>query len=1635
MRQRFNPPEHSADFERLSVCVLKVEWRIPEVQRHGRPGQEQFGVDIVDLSGSQPPRGGQCKLHGPRQRFTVKELRNEVRKATHYKPELRQYWVLTTAFRSRQIQDEVQRINREHHRKELFKVVVWFWEDIEDLLNNQRWIQEEFYESIPGREAAVLKERLDSIEGKIDRLGTLHSRGGTSFRSSGINFRRAFPPDVTSLLTPASGAAGAAPVDEALAEVAKLASKNRLVVITGDVLDDAVALSREQLDRIVHRFENGPSASDRSAMVEFACDRLQTVPGGATLPYQCLAALPISAIVSLHPDPVLESVLVTQEPGYQSIVTDDDAVLELDTGSRELFLLGGSVRFKKGLVLTSDDRQRLIERTKHLAQRLRRHLALRDILLVNCDLSDRHIKKLFLVLTWHRTRAEGKLFVTGPVAPDEFWLEKYNVTVLTGGSTDVLSRLAVLAASTPSSTTPAPPPRVVPPGATPYKYLYHYDAEDGSLFFGRDEETSTIARKILGADRRVTILCGQSGVGKTSFVKASLMPYLERLEDEDLMAVYARCGDDPVRSIIAATVERIPEARRPRRLSLQLAKALEQLYAADPRSPVIFIDQMEEAFIKLDPQLLNPQLIVDFAAAMERCLETDTPARFVFVIREDHLSRMALLGRTLPGVLLNPCRLDDLTWQQARDAILKPATLCGMRVEDGLAEAILSDLDPKKILPAHLQIVCDRLYQTCQQSRIMSLEVYNTLGRASAILRGHLEQAMANISRELDAPARQVLAALVTSERTKHLLTMEAIAGQARLPLDVAKLACHDLIHRGRLVREVPGQNDCYELSHESLAESIGQWMTEIDRRIRTIHELLHHDVGLAHKSHGHVIARDRLKLIEEHHRILYLHSDAIRLILASHVVQGAVPSHWWMKAAGLSPEDLWEALFFRPVRANPRAIDELVRPEPAVFRDASANRSDDVQPPRTSLANLPRPSGVPQDITTKLARWLEAASPDTMFHAMPICNRLASPELGQVLINRLGSLGHAETTRFFAALAPDLDRAMADALERVARAAEYSADLPVRVANLIERFFVQSKRGEFTKRAFEILTRMARAGNTAAQRHTANLEQARLGLIGGVRSDVGGVVEAVFSGAVSDASARTGIDFLILYRGEAALRLLARVHELTAPRRGYVVEAIRDDRTHGAKIVRDFVAQPKTREVAVAFACEVLETDKSHSPWPELTSVLADALDTLSGELIVRVARLFIAGNDHLLADAFIERLPALDEDTAMSLLSLPWPDHGWVAARLLQQCHTGSLEKYVLAYVEHDIGAMSGRAIALMLTLGREVAEGITHALVEASSGDPDRPQNGTLTAALDNRRTVQDDLIRDIKPLWLRIKYVGHSLSRRDDATIAAFLADRERLPRLSTRQVLLVLEVIGEWLEVRGGFSALEPKLRFNLMAASASFRERSKNSDELLGRLNARDAEAAVESLFKGTADEREACLDELVGSRLVFTEPLALLVRSLARGGMPSIRAKAALTLVRRGDSSGFEAVCQMLSSQAASLLPIETVRICSMAVNEGAKALTAEQLIAQIKRKGIAPLLLPELLRSHAALLTGNLEVLGLALNALSTLPTPDATAWRVEAARLLPELRQRLKRIANIGSVVRREQAAQLLRVFEEA
>ena len=414
-----------------------------------------------------------------------------------------------------------------------------------------------------------------------------------------------------------------------------------------------------------------------------------------------------------------------------------------------------------------------------------------------------------------------------------------------------------------------------PPGAPrcPYRGLVPFAEADAGLFFGRDAEIRIVAANLLAA--RLTLLYGDSGVGKSSILHAGVVPHLRRAAQTSLrrlgrprfhVVVVDRWQDDPLASLAerlneslrTALGDREPPQRQPGRFAEFLAAWTEALGG----SLLFIFDQFEEYLRYHERESGEATFAEEFPRAVT---QADLKVNFLLAVREDEYARLDRFKPRLPGLYRNYLRLRYLGPEAAREAIVKPLEVfCARdpapagpaRIEPELVDAILEDVRTGRVVlgeaglgvarsaapetriqTPYLQLVLTRVWQAeaAAGSAIMRLATYRDLGGADRIVRAHLDGVLDDFPRAEQATAAAIFRHLVTPSGAKVAHSLTDLADYARCPLEQLQRVLDRLCGDVRILRPVPPSREQpeaprFEIYTDSLAKPVLDWGTRFRR-------------------------------------------------------------------------------------------------------------------------------------------------------------------------------------------------------------------------------------------------------------------------------------------------------------------------------------------------------------------------------------------------------------------------------------------------------------------------------------------------------------------------------------------------------------------------------------------------------------------------------------------------------------------------------------------------------------------------------------------------------------------------------------------------------------------------------------
>lgn len=366
----------------------------------------------------------------------------------------------------------------------------------------------------------------------------------------------------------------------------------------------------------------------------------------------------------------------------------------------------------------------------------------------------------------------------------------------------------------------------------PFKGLVPY--QENEPLFARDADVDLIQSRLWAAS--FTVLFAGSGVGKTSFLNAKLIPALRNIFGASNVLVprgWARVAPDEA-----------------------IGVAINTLRAASVRSPkggILILDQFEEVF----QHFPNPDLLKRLGSVLAAFAnDPESNLRILLSIREEFLAELTVFDNFIPGLLTNYYRLNKLTPQQAEVIVRKTAKLAGVEVSSNVKD-LINDLQSIKegssgqpltfVDPPYLQIVCHRIW--CREKptaagNAMFLATYKP-GEGRIELDQYCRDKLKKLSKREKVLVRKALGYLTGPHEAKKYARLPELEQEFGLrkgsPLGDALTSLSE--ETVRILRtweefgpaldcEKPGQPvQVFELYHDMYAPMLWKWRGEQERK------------------------------------------------------------------------------------------------------------------------------------------------------------------------------------------------------------------------------------------------------------------------------------------------------------------------------------------------------------------------------------------------------------------------------------------------------------------------------------------------------------------------------------------------------------------------------------------------------------------------------------------------------------------------------------------------------------------------------------------------------------------------------------------------------------------------------------
>ncbi|MFI5679372.1 nSTAND1 domain-containing NTPase [Streptomyces cellulosae] len=392
---------------------------------------------------------------------------------------------------------------------------------------------------------------------------------------------------------------------------------------------------------------------------------------------------------------------------------------------------------------------------------------------------------------------------------------------------------------------------------TPYRGLARFEAGDSGLFFGREQLTADLVDLLRG--RRFAAVFGPSGSGKSSLLRAGLIPVLRQAQEPGLRPAAIRIltpGERPAHSHASLLIPAAPGD------------------GGAGADTVVIVDQFEEVFTLCNDAAERARFI-DLLLTARR---PESRLRVLLAVRGDFYGRCAE-HRDLADALRDANLLAGaMSPAELRDAVVKPATAAGLSVERALTARLVQEVADA---PGGLPLLSHALLETWRRRRGKTLTMagYEAAGRLDGAIAKTAEKVYAGFTEGQAAAARRVLLRMVApgwgSPRSSEV---ESGGGtpDTRRPVERAELPGLGRDDTAQVVEALAGarlltlDGDTVEMAHEALITAwprLRGWIEEDRERLRVHRNLTEaaHTWQELGREEGALFRGSRLAAAREH--------------------------------------------------------------------------------------------------------------------------------------------------------------------------------------------------------------------------------------------------------------------------------------------------------------------------------------------------------------------------------------------------------------------------------------------------------------------------------------------------------------------------------------------------------------------------------------------------------------------------------------------------------------------------------------------------------------------------------------------------------------------------------------------------
>lgn len=416
-------------------------------------------------------------------------------------------------------------------------------------------------------------------------------------------------------------------------------------------------------------------------------------------------------------------------------------------------------------------------------------------------------------------------------------------------------------------------------GGSPYVGLASFDDSHSEVFFGRSRMTAELlatVRNQIDSQRRFLLLVGASGCGKTSLLRAGVIPLLRQAGGFDgtqaLSVAYcdlAGCNGGDLLPHVALALgtwsledrpvfaPQRPESRaedllqRPDTLDATVDEAFRRLpdrsLAEHPRAHLLLVVDHGEALVAAPG--IGDRERAAFSTLLQRLCDNPRVV-VVMVARSDFYPKLIEAVPTIAERKSGDGHIDVLTPRpgEISQIIRMPAILAGLgfeenpqtlaRLDDVLRDAAIQHPDALPLLQHTLQA----LYERRDEAGTLTFAAYHEIGELEGALAHRAEEVFTSLPPDAQARLDAVLSQLIVIHPDSDSVNARRVLWSS-LPDDDARALAESFVKARLFVSELSDGKPGFRVAHEAL---LRQWPRARDwagdnRRLLQAHARLRH--------------------------------------------------------------------------------------------------------------------------------------------------------------------------------------------------------------------------------------------------------------------------------------------------------------------------------------------------------------------------------------------------------------------------------------------------------------------------------------------------------------------------------------------------------------------------------------------------------------------------------------------------------------------------------------------------------------------------------------------------------------------------------------------------------------------------